>query len=89
MAPAPGPPQPPIGPPSAMMSIPGVSGTLLGSELVPLQPVFMCPRRPNLGTDGRAITLRANQFQITMPRGQLHHYDVTITPDKCPRKINR
>ena len=24
-----------------------------------------------------------------MPRGFLHHYDVTITPDKCPRKINR
>lgn len=24
-----------------------------------------------------------------MPRGFLHHYDVTITPDKCPRKVNR
>lgn len=52
-------------------------------------PIFLCPRRPNVGTDGRIITLRANHFQITMPRGFLHHYDVTITPDKCPRKINR
>lgn len=52
-------------------------------------PLFLCPRRPNIGTDGRVITLRANHFQITMPRGFLHHYDVTITPDKCPRKINR
>lgn len=24
-----------------------------------------------------------------MPRGFLYHYDVTISPDKCPRKINR
>lgn len=52
-------------------------------------PLFICPRRPNIGTEGRPITLRANHFQITMPRGFLHHYDVTITPDKCPRKINR
>ncbi len=56
-------------------------------EIVP--PVFVCPRRPNIGTEGRIITLRANHFQITMPRGFLHHYDITITPDKCPRKINR
>lgn len=50
---------------------------------------FVCPRRPNVGTEGRPIMLRANHFQITMPRGYLHHYDVTITPDKCPRKVNR
>ena len=24
-----------------------------------------------------------------MPRGYIHHYHVTITPDKCPRKVNR
>jgi eukaryotic translation initiation factor 2C len=92
MAPAPGPPgQPPIGPPGAMgLPIPGVGVPGAGPstiEMVP--PVFVCPRRPNIGTDGRIITLRANHFQITMPRGFLHHYDITITPDKCPRKINR
>lgn len=52
-------------------------------------PQFSCPRRPNVGTEGRPILLRANHFQISMPRGFLHHYDVTITPDKCPRKVNR
>lgn len=82
--------QPPIGPPMTMIpGVPGVPG-VPGSSTLEVPPViFVCPRRPNIGTDGRLITLRANHFQITMPRGFLHHYDITITPDKCPRKINR
>ncbi|KPJ08712.1 Protein argonaute-2 [Papilio machaon] len=52
-------------------------------------PVLTCPRRPNLGHEGRPIMLRANHFQISMPRGFVHHYDVNIQPDKCPRKVNR
>lgn len=51
--------------------------------------VFNCPRRPNLGREGRPIVLRANHFQISMPRGFVHHYDINIQPDKCPRKVNR
>lgn len=51
--------------------------------------VFSCPRRPNIGREGRPISLRANHFQITMPRGFVHHYDINIQPDKCPRKVNR
>jgi len=51
--------------------------------------VFSCPRRPNLGREGRPIGLRANHFQISMPRGFVHHYDINIQPDKCPRKVNR
>lgn len=50
-------------------------------------PVLTCPRRPNLGHEGRPIMLRANHFQISMPRGFVHHYDVSIQPDKCPRKV--
>ena len=50
-------------------------------------PVLTCPRRPNLGHEGRPIMLRANHFQISMPRGFVHHYDVNIQPDKCPRKV--
>jgi len=53
------------------------------------QPHFVCPRRPNLGHDGRPIQLRANHFQISMPRGFIHHYLINIQPDKCPRKVNR
>ncbi|CAG0907636.1 unnamed protein product, partial [Cyprideis torosa] len=49
--------------------LPPTAGALTGA-LAP-QPTyatnFSCPRRPNLGRDGRAITLRANHFQITMP----------------------
>lgn len=52
-------------------------------------PVFQCPRRPNLGREGRPIGLKANHFQISMPRGFVHHYDVNIQPDKCPRKVRR
>ncbi|XP_077291861.1 protein argonaute-1 isoform X12 [Arctopsyche grandis] len=74
-------------------SVGGGSGTL---GLVPANPqptadlpVFSCPRRPNLGREGRPIGLRANHFQISMPRGFVHHYDINIQPDKCPRKVNR
>ncbi|KAG5308673.1 AGO2 protein, partial [Acromyrmex insinuator] len=52
-------------------------------------PMFTCPRRPNIGREGRPIGLRANHFQISMPRGYVHHYDISIQPDKCPRKVNR
>lgn len=42
-----------------------------------------------MGHEGRPIILKANHFQISMPRGFIHHYDVSIQPDKCPRKVNR
>ena len=92
---------PPLGDPRSAGGPPGPSGSGAsggagsgggsagGSGSSSSPPMFDCPRRPNLGTEGRPITLRANHFQISMPRGYLHHYDVTITPDKCPRKINR
>ncbi|XP_067937270.1 protein argonaute-2-like [Watersipora subatra] len=50
---------------------------------------FKCPARPNHGSEGRPILLRANHFQVRMPRGSIHHYDVSISPDKCPRRVNR
>ena len=28
-------------------------------------PHFLCPRRPNLGREGRQILLRANHFQVS------------------------
>lgn len=52
-------------------------------------PVFTCPRRPDEGSEGRVIKLRANHFPITIKAANLFQYDVTITPDKCPRKVNR
>jgi len=50
---------------------------------------FQSPSRPNHGVDGQPIQLRANHFQVRVPRGFIHHYDVSIQPDKCPRRVNR
>ncbi|GAB6018873.1 argonaute 1 [Chamberlinius hualienensis] len=93
----PGPPGPAMVPPPGAPGQPGPSGaSALGPAGAqppappPIElPVFVCPRRPNQGMEGRPITLRANHFQINMPRGVIHHYDITIQPDKCPRKVNR
>ena len=35
----------------------------------PDQPLFMCPRRPNIGREGRVIVLRANHFQVCDSEG--------------------
>lgn len=67
----------------------GAIGVVATPPAPPELPVFTCPRRPNLGREGRPIVLRANHFQISMPRGFVHHYDISIQPDKCPRKVNR
>lgn len=54
----------------------------------PVEP-FHPPLRPNFGRIGKAIMLRANHFQVKIPKNVLYHYDVTIVPEKCPRRINR
>ncbi|GFR77219.1 argonaute-like protein, partial [Elysia marginata] len=61
------------------------------SEGLPLVPLadFMSPPRPNIGSEGRTIPLRANHFQVRVPKGIIHHYEVSISPDKCPRRVNR
>ena len=28
-------------------------------------------------------------FQLRLPKGDIHHYDLSISPDKCPRRVNR
>lgn len=76
-----------LGGTSTAVALPGTAGAALASGTPPDPPHFQCPRRPNLGREGRPIGLKANHFQITMPRGFVHHYDVTIQPDKCPRKV--
>ncbi|XP_022809864.1 protein argonaute-2-like [Stylophora pistillata] len=49
------------------------------------------PKRPDYGTKGRLIALRANFLCLnTSPElSDLYHYDVEITPDKCPKEIKR
>ncbi|KAI6234711.1 Protein argonaute-2 [Aphelenchoides fujianensis] len=50
---------------------------------------FQCPKRPNQGTDGKLIALRANHFQVQIAAKNVQFYAIDITPDKCPRKVNR
>jgi len=55
----------------------------------PPPPEFHPPLRPSFGRIGRPIVLRANHFQVKIPNCVLYHYDVSIVPDKCPRRVNR
>ncbi|RKO93090.1 Piwi domain-containing protein [Blyttiomyces helicus] len=48
------------------------------------------PVRPGIGQSGRQITVRANFFPVqSLPGQNIHHYDVTITPDVPPAKNRR
>jgi len=50
---------------------------------------FQAPPRPNSGQVGKPIWLKANYFKVSIPNGDIHHYDIDIKPDKCPRRVNR
>ncbi|XP_039253846.2 protein argonaute-2-like [Styela clava] len=50
---------------------------------------FQAPARPNVGQIGKPIWLKANYFKVSIPNGDIHHYDIDIHPDKCPRRVNR
>lgn len=49
------------------------------------------PKRPGYGTVGRPIRLRANFFRLndSSQLSDLYHYDIEITPNKCPRTVKR
>lgn len=81
-----------MGPTTTAVALPGAATGTAAGPLATVSPpaeppMFQCPRRPNLGREGRPIGLKANHFQICMPRGFVHHYDINIQPDKCPRKV--
>ncbi|KAF9179239.1 hypothetical protein BGZ50_007129 [Haplosporangium sp. Z 11] len=44
--------------------------------------------RPAVGSLGKNIQVRTNFFDVTIPNINIHHYDVTITPD-VPAPVNR
>ena len=58
------------------------TANLIGGDFAP-------PKRPNFGTVGKTIALRTIFFQVRLPKGDIHHYDLSISPDKCPRRVNR
>ena len=51
----------------------GLPGMVGGGNGNGDQPLFACPRRPNLGREGRPIMLKANHFQV-----RCHHQASTL-----------
>ncbi|KAF5937660.1 hypothetical protein HYC85_025166 [Camellia sinensis] len=47
------------------------------------------PARPGYGTVGRRCIVRANHFLVDVADRDLHHYDVTITPEVTSKKVCR
>ncbi|OIW05841.1 hypothetical protein TanjilG_23627 [Lupinus angustifolius] len=47
------------------------------------------PNRPNYGTLGKKIRIRANHFLVQVADRDLHHYDVAINPEVTSKKVNR
>jgi len=49
------------------------------------------PKRPDYGTVGRPIKLKANLFRLNIsPKlSDLYHYDVEISPKGCPKAVKR
>uniref|UniRef100_A0A8C5CND5 Argonaute RISC catalytic component 3a n=1 Tax=Gadus morhua TaxID=8049 RepID=A0A8C5CND5_GADMO len=56
---------------------------------VEAQALFQVPRRPGFGSAGKPIRLLANCFQVDIPQMDVYLYQVDITPEKCPRRVNR
>lgn len=47
------------------------------------------PNRPGFGRLGRKIQVRANHFQLQVADKDLHHYDVSISPEIASKKVSR
>uniref|UniRef100_A0A2N9G2L5 Piwi domain-containing protein n=1 Tax=Fagus sylvatica TaxID=28930 RepID=A0A2N9G2L5_FAGSY len=47
------------------------------------------PRRPGYGTIGEKVMVRANHFLVKVADTDIHHYDVSITPEITSKKVNR
>ncbi|KAL7173807.1 hypothetical protein ACSBR2_033131 [Camellia fascicularis] len=59
--------------------------TVVPSSSKSLRP----PARPGYGTIGRKCIVRANHFLVDVANKDLHHYDVTITPEVASKKVCR
>ncbi|KAJ2912725.1 hypothetical protein MD484_g7689, partial [Candolleomyces efflorescens] len=40
------------------------------------------------GQAGRVVRVQVNAFAATLPQSTIHHYDVAITPDNLPARLN-
>ncbi|KAI5388901.1 protein argonaute 5 [Lathyrus oleraceus] len=53
------------------------------------QKAIRFPNRPDYGRLGRKIQVRANHFQLQVADRDLHHYDVSISPEITSKKVCR
>ncbi|KAI8824387.1 Piwi domain-containing protein [Fimicolochytrium jonesii] len=75
--------------PAAFPTNAGPSLTPVSGAIAPAS-TWKYPRRPDVGTAGRQIQVRANFFPIlNFPKTMIHHYDVAILPDVPPAKNRR
>ncbi|XP_042965249.1 protein argonaute 1-like isoform X2 [Carya illinoinensis] len=69
--------------------------TIEGASSQAIQPVpassksMRFPLRPGKGSTGTKCIVKANHFFAELPDKDLHHYDVTITPEVPSRAVNR
>jgi eukaryotic translation initiation factor 2C len=45
-------------------------------------------KRPGYGTGGREVQTVVNAFPVEVPDEMIYHYDVAITPDRLPARLN-
>ncbi|CAI8616294.1 unnamed protein product [Vicia faba] len=53
------------------------------------QKAVRFPNRPDYGRLGRKIQVRANHFQLQVADKDIHHYDVSISPEIISKKVCR
>ncbi|WJX44066.1 argonaute 5 [Trifolium repens] len=53
------------------------------------QKAIRFPNRPGYGQLGKKIQVRANHFRLQVADRDLHHYDVSISPEITSKKVSR
>ncbi|KAM3245693.1 hypothetical protein ACQJBY_056810 [Aegilops geniculata] len=78
-----GPSEPPTPPPQA-------APPAQAQEAIPASSkAIRFPLRPGKGSAGTRCLVKANHFIAQLPDKDLHHYDVSITPEVTSRVVNR
>nr|CAB3459881.1 unnamed protein product [Digitaria exilis] len=72
------------------LAIHGQSSTSQAVQVAPASSKSVkFPLRPGKGTYGSRCIVKANHFFAELPDRDLHHYDVSITPEVTSRGVNR
>ncbi|XP_066323051.1 protein argonaute 1C-like isoform X2 [Miscanthus floridulus] len=87
-------PSPEAPPPVQPREEHGPAEPTAGQEIVPTAPPqssksFRFPLRPGKGSIGTRCLVKANHFFAELPDKDLHHYDVSITPEVTSRVVSR